>query len=38
MLWLSGQHLSCVHAFIWPLPLVHPELRLLYNRAQLVQV
>lgn len=38
MLWLSGEPLSSVHALIWSLPLVHPELRLLYDRAQLVEV
>lgn len=38
MLWLSGEPLSCIHALVWPLPLVNPELRLLYDRAQLVQV
>lgn len=38
MLWLSREPLSYIHALIWPLPLVHPELRLLYNGAQLVQV
>lgn len=27
-----------IHALIWPQPLVHPQLRLFYNGAQLVQI
>lgn len=38
MLWLSGEHVNCIHALVWPQPLVHPELRLLDDGAQLVQV
>lgn len=38
MLWLSREPLSCIHALVWSLSLVHPQFRLLYNGAQLVQV
>ena len=38
MLRLSGEPLSCIHSLVWPLPLVHPQLRFLYDRAQLVQI
>lgn len=38
MFWLSGEHVYCIHALVWPQPLIHPELRLLDDGAQLVQV
>lgn len=31
-------HLSYIHALIWPLPFINPELRFLHNRTQLVQI
>lgn len=38
MFWLRAKHDSRIHALVRPLSLVHPELRLLDDRAQLVQV
>lgn len=38
MLCFSRERLSCVQALVRALPFVHPKLRLLHDRAQLVQV
>lgn len=38
LLVLRGEGIPTIHALVWSQPLVHPQLRLLYDGTQLVQI